>query len=340
MNNSDDLEDSANVFLESFFDVEYKRNKILFDNMQNIYTFICYFYRYMEYVDIEPLDIRNDLKNDVCSAEVLIDNFYKSINDSFRFNDVISNGTFDIIKTNSPNNTLDYELSFGNNNYKTNNNNVHKTINVYNNGLITDTIIWVHELSHYRNQPSEKRGEVNDILTELLAFTEEFLYIDYLENNGYKSTAINYKIIEYNNLLYNICNSYYAVRIYLLYYLLGEVSRDNYIYLYGNDGNYEKSLEAFISEKEKQQTAIFRMLYYSVGLMSLYNYVEYKKNNVFLNRIEMLNKAILNNSISLNDALDMINIRLDKESLDKILENINILRENIIKGSNILKLKR
>lgn len=340
MNNSDDLEYSANVFLESFFDVEYKRNKILFDNMQNIYTFICYFYRYMEYVYIEPLDIRNDLKNDVCSAEMLIDKFYKSINDSFRFNDVISNGTFDIIKTNSSNNTLDYELSFGNNNYRIINDKVHKTINVYNNGLITDTIIWVHELSHYRNQPSEKRGEVNDILTELLAFTEEFLYIDYLENNGYKSTAINYKIIEYNNLLNNICNSYYAVRIYLLYYLLGEVSRDNYIYLYGDDGNYEKSLEAFISEKEKQQTAIFRMLYYSVGLISLYNYIEYKKNNVFLNRIEMLNKAILNDNISLEDALDMINIRLDKESLDKILENINILRENIIKGSNILKLKR
>lgn len=37
--------------------------------------------------------------------------------------------------------------------------------------------------THYKNQPPEKRDEVNDILTELVAFTEELIYTDYLKQN-------------------------------------------------------------------------------------------------------------------------------------------------------------
>lgn len=326
----------ANFFLDSFFCVEYNNYKLLFDNMQNIYAFISYFYRHMEYIDIETLDIGKSSKSDIYMAEKLIDNFYKSIGVNFKVNDVIRNGTFNIIKTNTADNALDY----GNNNYMTINSKIHKAINVYNNGLVSDTIIWVHELSHYRNQPLEKRGEVNDILTELLAFTEEFIYMDYLEKNGYADTVISCKITEYNSLFSNILISYYVVRIYLLYYLLGDVSKDNYICLYGDDRNYEESLEIFLEEISKNKSVIFRMLYYSVGLMSLYNYMEYKKDNKFIDKIEMLNESLLNDNISLEDALKTIDIKLDNESLNRILENINIFKEKVIKKGNTLNLKR
>ena len=36
------IEESANTFLKSFFDATYNDNKILFDNMQNIYALISF----------------------------------------------------------------------------------------------------------------------------------------------------------------------------------------------------------------------------------------------------------------------------------------------------------
>ena len=96
----------------------------------------------------------------------------------------------------------------------------HKAINVYNNTLITDSIIWVHEISHYRNQPPLFRGEVNDILTELLAFTYELIYTDYLEQIGYEEEGKTFKIEEYKRLHTFIKKGYYIVRIFLLYFFI------------------------------------------------------------------------------------------------------------------------
>ena len=43
----------------------------------------------------------------------------------------------------------------------------------------------------------------------------------------------------------------------------------------------------------------------------------------------------MNNNISLEDALKIIDIRLEQESLDKVLEGINIFREELIEKSKI-----
>ena len=82
---------------------------------------------------------------------------------------------------------------------------------LYNNTLKTDSIIWVHEISHYRNQPPLFRGEVNDTLTELLAFTYEFIYTDYLEQIGYEEEGKKFKIEEYKNLHTFIKKGYYMM---------------------------------------------------------------------------------------------------------------------------------
>ena len=39
----------------------------------------------------------------------------------------------------------------------------------------------------------------------------------------------------------------------------------------------------------------------------------------------------MNNKVSLEDALKIIDIRLEQESLDKVLEDINIFREDLTK---------
>ena len=44
MDEEKNIEESANTFLKSFFDATYNDNKILFDNMQNIYALISFLY--------------------------------------------------------------------------------------------------------------------------------------------------------------------------------------------------------------------------------------------------------------------------------------------------------
>lgn len=262
-------------------------------------------------------------------------------------NDIEKNGTLNILETNEPKDATS-QLTYGNNNYifyerrsfnfKTKEDNIisrnyHKSINIYNNDLLTDSIIWVHEISHYKNQPKEKRHEANDILTELIAYTEELLYIDYLENFGYEEEAKIFKIMEYQNL-YSILNfSYYIIKITLLYYLLGSVNKENYLLLYKEDKSYNKALELF----NKGKNDIRLCYHYSIAIISLYNYIEYKKDKSFLENLKRLNKEIMNYNISLENALKIINLKLDRESLNKILDRINIYRNSLLEERKNIK---
>lgn len=336
------IEESANTFLKSFFDATYNDNKILFDNMQNIYALISFLYNNMQYLDVENQDFRYGKRIKFQEATKLIEEFYKSINVHFEFDRIIKDETFHIIKTTAPEKATFHELTYGNNKYirtddDSNTKIAKRKINVYNNGLLTDSIIWVHEISHYKNQPPEKRGEVNDILTELIAFTEELIYTDYLKQIGYDEEVAMFNIREYKNLTYFIIQSYFVIRITLLYFIAKNVSKESYLLLYKNDKDYDKALEIFDEEKNKNQNIIFLSLYYSVGIISFYNYIEYKKDPNFLEKLKKLNKEIMAD-ISLEEALKIINIKLDEESLNRILENINIFRDSLLKENKKKKI--
>lgn len=341
-----EVEVSTNTFLKSFFDIEYNKNKLLFSNLGNIYSLITFLSNNIENLDMKTPDLSCGARKDLMEKLKLIEGFYKSMKIDFNIEDIVKNGTFNIISTNNPDEATFSEIYSGNNNYiiteefytdsKTNQKIItykeyHKTINVYNNDLVTDSIIWVHEISHYRNQPSIKRGEVNDILTELVAFTEELIYIDYLKRVGYEEEANMFAVAAYNNFYYFLTRSYYIIRIVLLYYSLGEISKESYKILYGKDKDYKKSLNTFFKEIQVNRKSIFTLLYYSVGAISMYNYTEYKKDPTFFAKVQELNNALLTNSASLENSLKIINISLNKESLQRILDNINIFKEEIKK---------
>lgn len=336
MKEEENIEKSVNTFLKSFFDVTYNDNKILFNNMQNIYVLIEFLYYNIQYLDIDNKDFRHSKKIEFQEATKLIEDFYKSIDVAFKFDNILKDETFHIIKTNNSEDATFNELTYGNNNYiriKDNNGikTIKRKINVYNNNLLTDSIIWVHEISHYKNQPPEKRGEVNNILTELIAFTEELIYTDYLEQIGYEEETKMFRIEEYNNLTHCIIKSHFMIRIALLYFKTKKVSKGNYKLLYNEDEDYEYSIKGFNTEILKDQNILFTLLYYSVAIISFNNYIEYKKDYTFLDKLKKLNKEIMIDNISLEDALKIINIKLNKKSLNKILENINIFRDSLIK---------
>lgn len=258
---------------------------------------------------------------------------------------ITRNGVLNILSTNTPKEATHSQIYTGSNNYVITEEayinpqkkerivlyrKLDKTINVHNNDLLNDSIIWVHEISHYKNQPPEKRGEVNIILTELIAYTEELIYTDYLSQIGYEEEARMFMIEEYKSLYNLIGLAYHVIKITFLYYLLGEVSKESYKLLYKDEEEYEDSLKIFDEEKNKNQNIIFLMLHYSVAIISFYNYIEYKKDSNYLNKLKKLNKEIMTN-ISLEDALKIIDIKLNKKSLNKILENINIFKDSLIK---------
>ena len=341
-----EVEVSTNTFLKSFFDIEYNKNKLLFSNLGNIYSLITFLSNNVENLDMKTPDLSCGARKDLMEKLKLIEGFYKSMKIDFNIDNIFKNGTSNIISTNNPDEATFSEIYSGNNNYiiteesytdsKTNQKIItykeyHKTINVYNNDLVTDSIIWVHEISHYRNQPSIKRGEVNDILTELVAFTEELVYIDYLKRVGYEEEANMFAVAAYNNFYYFLTRSYYIIRIVLLYYSLGEISKESYKILYGKDKDYKKSLNIFFKEIQVNRKSIFTLLYYSVGAISMYNYTEYKKDPTFFAKVQELNNALLTNSASLENSLKIINISLNEESLQRILDNINIFKEEIKK---------
>lgn len=347
MDKENTIEKEINEFLKNLFNTSYNENKIFLNNLKNIYILISFLFNNLEELDIDTKDLRNTTRKDYVEKTKLINEFYKSLGINFKVNDIEKNGTLNILETNEPIDATS-QLTYGNNNYifyerrsfnfKTKEDNIisrnyHKAINVYNNGLLIDSIIWVHEISHFKNQPKEKRHEVNDILTELIAYTEELLYIDYLENIGYEEEAKIFKIMEYQNL-YNILNfSYYIIKITLLYYLLGSVNKENYLLLYKEDKNYNKVLELFNERKND-----IRLCYhYSIAIISLYNYIEYKKDKSFLENLKRLNKEIMNYNISLENALEIINLKLDRESLNKILDRINIYRNSLLEERKNIK---
>jgi len=315
----------ANSFLNDFYKFNHPRKKLLFENIKQIYSLITYLNNNMEPLELEDIDFREGKEATLDEKIHLIEDFYKSIGVSLDFNKIIEDGTFEIIRTNPLDDILESELTRGRNNYY----GEHKSIEVYNNGLLTDSIIWVHEISHYRNQPDNGRSEVNDLLTELLAFTESFIYIDYLEKQGYKKESIMFKISEYKNLYNIIKTAYLSVRIYLLYFLLGKVSKENYKYLYKEDETYENALNVFENLKKQDQDAIFTILWYSIGTISLYNYEKYKEDNNYVEKIKELNDRVQSN-ITLEHALKIMDIRLDEESLSKILEGINNFKNRLV----------
>lgn len=347
MDKENTIEKEINEFLKNLFNTSYNENKIFLNNLKNIYILISFIYDNLEKLDIDTKDLRNTTRKDYVEKTQLINDFYKSLGINFKVNDIEKNGTLNILETNEPIDATS-QLTYGNNNYifyerrsfnfKTKEDNIisrnyHKSINVYNNDLLTDSIIWVHEISHYKNQPKEKRHEVNDILTELIAYTEELLYIDYLENFGYEEEAKIFKIMEYQNL-YSILNfSYYIIKITLLYYLLGSVNKENYLLLYKEDKSYNKALELF----NKGKNDIRLCYHYSIAIISLYNYIEYKKDKSFLENLKRLNKEIMNYNISLENALKIINLKLDRESLNKILDRINIYRNSLLEERKNIK---
>jgi hypothetical protein len=312
INDSIVLSGAENTFVFNELIVLYNLCIITFDALNDVDKSI-----------FNDFNINKFAKTSFLDNQALIKNFYQENHIKFDLDKLMRNGTIDYIY--NEDNTF-YSFN-GTDGY----NNGIKYVNVYNNGLITDAVTLVHEVSHYRNQTDYARNQINNVLTESVAYAEELIFIDYLKNNGYKD-EMNFCTA---NLLINakLCaiDSMILFKMVNLYKIFGNLSLANYQLYYHDSTDYLNDLNKLKSLITTKNYNIYRNAGYAIGYpLGFYMYMEYKKNNQFLNKIESLHTKISNDNIL--NILRSINLtNLGANDLNKIKDAVMELKETTIK---------
>lgn len=317
----------VNTFLKSFFDYEYDRQHLILSNLDVFYNIINRLGTPIQNFIKEHklrINIDNFSKMSLVEQESIVDSFFESLGIDFKLNDIIKDGTLDLDTPLVDADSFLYYYS-GHTGIKDN----HTNIDAHNTGLISDSIVWVHEISHYRNEPDGKRSEVSDLLTEGISFAMQFIYLDYLKKHGFKYESIKLMHGEIDNYESFLYLGYGIIKLALVFDKLGSVSEENYDLLF-RDNDYEKCLDILIkyvldTGNHKLMANIF---YYNTGYpLAMYMYMRYMKDPTFIVQIERFNHR-LNENLSVIDMLKVIDLNSYNESMEKILDSIfNLLWE-------------
>lgn len=277
-----EIEDLANEFFISKNALTHlvANNLFLFYKLTEIlYTNLSCFEKEERY-EIEP---RTFAKMTPLENIEIIKDFYKECGIDIDVDRLIEDGTIDFLFSD-----FDY-ISKGRNYYGPKR---EKLIEACNNGIITDAVVLVHELSHYRNQTSGGRFIAGDMLTEALAYFDELQFLDYLKRNGYE-----YESEAFRKYLYHICyklarDMRAVLRIGLLYSDLGSLSKDSYEFCFGSTENYESDLEqvdACLNQGLYPQNGALYVLGYA---LSTYLYYENVNNPAIFSEIQKLHSLV------------------------------------------------
>ena len=340
----DKKEKQLNEELRYIFNAYAKDEAIIFDHLRILKKL----FMLVEKKFIDLYKVRKDYEIDWDKIEKvsfkekldIIKSFFKSINIDIDIEKLLNDGTFDIAFNDRD--KLMENKSLYNKGYS--GKSEHPYLIIFDNDVITDSIIWVHELSHHRNLPKGMiESKTRFYLTETMAFTYEFIFIDYLEKIGFREDATTYKYEEIINLFKNAYHSYDILQILILFDSFGCLSRENYEYLFGKE-DYEEAINRFIELIKKR--SIRQILEYSIAsVLSIYLYEEYKKNPLFIKKIEELNSAL--NNKSFEECLNIVGLTsfieeglFNETNYNKINNNLEAFNEQMIEEMKQVELKQ
>lgn len=254
----------------------------------------------------------------------LIKRFYKDNNIVFDIDKYINDGTIDLRyfdKFNDKDIDEDdkvYNLVYGNQKLKNN----FKTIEAPNNGFVTDSAIMVHELSHLHNNLYDDEAWTRCLLTEPLAFAEEFIYLDYLEDLGYVYESRKIKGIDYASAFYLSGKTSKLFKILIVYNEMGSLSKDSYQMLY-NDDEYDVCLNILYKFLYENNMGLVHFCNYILGYtLGVYMYNYYRKDKKIMDNIQSLHEMI-----NEKDFIPCLN-EIGLNSLDD--DDINLIRESLL----------
>ena len=200
-------------------------------------------------------------------------------------------------------------------------------INVVVNNNLFDGLILIHELSHFKDKDKDE-NMVRQLFTEALAFTEERLYVDFLEEEGYKfrdtwNRRLN-RIVSSTMFIY-----YKTLKLANLYKEVGSISYDSYSDYYCDNTDYY--LLKFNSNNENN---IIRYCMYTFALsVSQYIYDRIKNGELSVDILNVLHeeKMDLNKTLSIIGLEELLDNNIEK--LVEVLEKYYIDYEGLVMKS-------
>ena len=205
-------------------------------------------------------------------------------------------------------------------------------------GDIIDCIVFLHEITHLRNEPLDTkthRTEINDFITESIAYAEEFIFLDFLKAKGYEDDYNNYLCDIFYNCLVLSDRVYYVNKILYVYKEKGNIFKDSYTSIFKNHKNYEqaiKELYKLIISKNSYIELIWTFLGYISGL---YLYIMYLEDHNYFQIVEELNEAITNEKCTWQDIFRILKVNKPEELFKIMSEKIDYFVKN-----KTLKLKQ
>lgn len=205
-------------------------------------------------------------------------------------------------------------------------------------GDIIDCIVFLHEITHLRNEPLDTkthRTEINDFITESIAYAEEFIFLDFLKTKGYEDDYNNYLCDIFYNCLVLSDRVYYVNKILYVYKEKGNISKDSYTSIFKNHKNYEtaiKELYKIIISKNSYIELIWTFLGYISGL---YLYIMYLEDHNYFKIVEELNEAITNEKCTWQNIFRILKVNKPEELFKIMFEKIDYFVKN-----EALKLKQ
>lgn len=173
-----------------------------------------------------------------------------------------------------------------------------KQVIVSNNASYLDSVVLVHELSHFRTI-LDKNSKINfdnqSWYDEILAISEEFIMAD--------SSLTSEKQYVFLNRLNSVYNRFNSLQVYLklalVYKKYGNISKENYIKFWEND-RYDidiKKFREFYQYEGSNKNTFFRKInenakYSTATIIALHLMYKVRQNIEYMSKIERMHKLI------------------------------------------------
>ena len=200
-------------------------------------------------------------------------------------------------------------------------------------GLLLDSTVLIHEYSHSKNVLGNTTS-ANRILTEAIAFSEELLYVDYLEELGYSEDATRYKKESLRNFFSIALNNFTYTKVLALYNHYPNFSNEYYEEYYGPSDKEEKEEETkdlvdFLTNYQIGIQQLLESLNYTLAcIISAYMYETYKEDKTIFNKLQNLHTLSRENT--LEECLQEIGLDLfSEETLIKLESSFKLLLQEV-----------
>lgn len=322
-------------FLNACFNYQMKNPSVSLDYVDLFYKIaseteevLAPFFQTRSNVDVDKLT-----KMTLEEKLEIVNQYFKEKEIEFDIEKYIKDGTIDFIDYNQLAFDFDFQECLHGRMYKEKGINK-KLIDVSENGFVIDMPLFVHEISHFRDEPLESRNKISALFSETLAYAEQFIFMDYLSELGFfNDMQILFKLCI--GTLYNISRSLKKIaKIILTFKKIGSLEEKNYQYFWNIQSSNNKEKEK--DDYEKNLTFFKENLDYKFGYQVLhllgyylatYLLNEYKKNPAFIENIKLLHEEI--NKGDFYDCLKLMNLQdLGESDREKILEALMQIQEN------------